>query len=224
VSTHLVTGAGSGIGAAVAERLHARGDTLVLLARSEERAERLRAAYPGALALVADLADPASLESLELPGSLDSLLHVAGVVDLGSLEELPLAGVRAQVDVNLVSPMVLTRLALPALRRSRGLVLFVNSTAGLTASPQWSAYAASKFGLRAVADSLRAEEVEHGVRVTTVFPGRTATSMQEKVHDQEGKEYDARRWIQPGTVADTILHVLDLPGDATIPEVVIRPG
>lgn len=224
MSTHLVTGAGAGIGAAVAERLHARGDTLVLLARSEERAERLRATYPGARALVGDLTDPASLESLELPESLDSLLHVAGVVDLGSVGEQPLAEVRAQVDVNLVSPIVLTRLALPALRRSRGLVLFVNSTAGLTASPQWSAYAASKSGLRAVADSLRAEEVDHGVRVTTVFPGRTATSMQEKVHDQEGKQYDARRWIQPGTVADTILHVLDLPGDATIPEVVIRPG
>jgi short-subunit dehydrogenase len=224
VSTHLVTGAGAGIGAAVAERLHARGDTLVLLARSEERAERFRATYPGARTLVADLADPASLESLELPGSLDSLLHVAGVVELGSVEAMPLAEVRAQVDVNLVSPMVLTRLALPALRRSRGLVLFVNSTAGLTASPQWAAYAGSKSGLRAVADSLRAEEADHGVRVTTVFPGRTATSMQEKVHDQEGKEYDARRWIQPGTVADTILHVLDLPGDATIPEVVIRPG
>jgi short-subunit dehydrogenase len=99
----------------------------------------------------------------------------------------------------------------------------VNSSAGLVANAGWAAYAASKFGLRALADALRAEEAEHGVRVTTVFPSRTATPMQEKVHEQEGRTYDARRWIQPGTVVDTILHVLDLPGDATVPEVVIRP-
>ena len=87
----------------------------------------------------------------------------------------------------------------------------MNSSAGLSASAEWSAYAASKFGLRALADALRAEEVEHGVRVTTVFPSRTATPMQEKVHEQEGRTYDASRWISPETVVDTILHVLDLP-------------
>ncbi len=99
----------------------------------------------------------------------------------------------------------------------------MNSGAGLAANPEWSAYAASKFGLRALADSLRAEEQEHGVRVTTVFPGRTATPMQQKVHQQEGKDYDASDWIDPATVANAILHVLDLPGDATISELMIRP-
>ena len=57
------------------------------------------------------------------------------------------------------------------------------------------------------------------MRVTTVFPSRTATPMQEKVHEQEGRTYDSSRWISPDTVVDTILHVLDLPADATIPEV-----
>ena len=101
--------------------------------------------------------------------------------------------------------------------------MVVNSGAGLTASATWSAYAASKFGIRAFADALRAEEQDHGVRVTTVYPSRTATPMQQKVHEQEGKVYDERLWIQPETVAATILHVLDLPPDATIPEVTIRP-
>jgi short-subunit dehydrogenase len=118
---------------------------------------------------------------------------------------------------------VLSRLCLPALRAARGTVVFVNSGAGLVAHPQWSAYAASKFGLRALADSLRAEEQEHGIRVTTVFPGRTATAMQEKVHAQEGKEYDPSDWIDPGTVVDAILHVLDLPDEATISDLTIRP-
>ena len=224
MSTHLITGAGSGIGAALADVLHARGDSLILLARSPERADELRARWDGAPTLVADLADAKSIAGLELPDSLDCVVHAAGVVDLGTVAELTAEQWREHLDVNLVAPAELTRLALPSLRASRGTVVFVNSGAGLHANPQWAAYAASKHGLRALADSLRAEEKEHGVRVTSVYPGRTATPMQEKVHDQEGKEYDAGEWIRPETVADAILHVLDLPRDATIPDVTVSPG
>lgn len=227
MATHFITGASSGIGAAVARELHARGDELVLLARSEPRAHELRQQYDGARVVVADLADPAGLEhalaEASLPPMLDSLLHIAGVVDLNPVGDLPLAEIREHLDVNLVAPMVLTRVCLPSLRAARGLVLVVNSSAGRTASANWSAYSASKFGVRAFADSLRAEEQEHGVRVTTVYPSRTATPMQEKVHAQEGEVYDRDRWIQPETVASSILHVLDLPRDATIPELTIRP-
>ena len=225
---HLVTGAGSGIGAALVGTLHERGDALVLLARSRERADDLAATYPGATTLVADLADPPGLEralaEADLPESLDSVVHVAGAVDLAPLAELDLADWQRQLDVNLTAPALVTRAALPALRAARGLVLFVNSGAGLAAHPDWSAYAASKFGLRALADALRGEEKPHGVRVTTVFPGRTATPMQEKVHRQEGRDYDASAWIDPRTVAATILHVLDLPRDATVPEVSVHPA
>ena len=224
MATHLVTGAGSGIGAELADRLHARGDHLVLLARTEERAADLRGRYVGADVLLVDLADLDAVAGLTgLPDALDSVHHVAGVVDLAPVAEQDATQVRAQIEVNLVAPALLSRLVVPAVRRARGLHLFVNSSAGLTASPTWSAYAASKFGLRALADSLRGEEVDHGVRVTTVFPSRTATPMQEKVHEQEGRTYDASRWISPATVVDTILHVLDLPPDATIPEVTVRP-
>ena len=220
--THLVTGAGSGIGAVVARRLLDRGDALVLLARSEERAAELRSAYDGADVQVADLSWPESVESLSLPSSLDSVVHAAGVVELGPVAELSVDDWASQLRVNLVAPAALTRVALPALRAARGTVVFVNSGAGLTAHPGWSAYAASKHGLRALADALRGEEPE--LRVTTVYPGRTATPMQEKVHDQEGKEYDASAWTRPETVADAILHVLDLPRDATMTDVTIRPG
>ena len=222
--THLITGAGSGIGAALTDALHERGDSLVLLARSSERAGELGARWDGATTLVADLADAPSLAGLELPDSLDSVVHAAGVVDLGTVEELTAEQWREHLDVNLVAPAELTRLALPALRAARGTIVFVNSGAGLHANPQWAPYAASKHGLRALADSLRAEEKEHGVRVSSVYPGRTGTPMQERVHDQEGKEYDAGDWIRPETVADAILHVLDLPRDATVPDVTVSPG
>ncbi|MCA1982386.1 SDR family oxidoreductase [Nocardioides nematodiphilus] len=214
---HLITGAGSGIGRVLAQRLLERGDEVHAVVRTAGRAPE------GCIELVADLADDAAVAALDLPGELDTVLHVAGVVELASVAEISAAGLREQLDVNLIAPVLLTRAALPALRAARGLVVFVNSSAGLSASPSWSAYAASKFGLRAVADALRAEEQASGVRVTTVFPSRTATPMQEKVHEQEGGVYDAARWIRPETVVDTILHVIDLPRDATIPDVTIRP-
>jgi NADP-dependent 3-hydroxy acid dehydrogenase YdfG len=222
--THLISGAGSGIGSALADVLHARGDALVLVARSQERAAELLSRYSGAQALVADLSDADSLESVDLPRSLDSVVHAAGVVALGPVADLTTRQWREHLDVNLLAPAELTRLALPGLRAARGTVVFVNSGAGLRANPEWAPYAASKHGLRALADALRAEEEGNGVRVTSVYPGRTATAMQARVHEQEGKEYDAGDWIRPETVADAIRHVIDLPRDATIPDVTVSPG
>ncbi|MEZ5192152.1 MAG: SDR family NAD(P)-dependent oxidoreductase, partial [Nocardioides sp.] len=186
--THVLTGAGSGIGRALADRLRDRGDRLVLLVRDAARIEELKADFPAAVFVEADLARPASLVGLRraVPDRVDSVLHVAGVVALAPVADDDLVSWQRQLDVNLTAPAVLTGELLPALRAGRGLVVLVNSTAGLAAGPGWSAYAAAKAGLRAFADSLRAEEAEHGVRVTSVFPGRTATPMQERVHAQEG--------------------------------------
>ncbi len=225
MTTHVLTGATSGIGAALARALTARGDHVVLLARGDAAASALSADFPQAQVLLADLADPGTLNGVgrQVDGDVESLVHVAGVVELAPVSRLRLHDWEEQIAVNLTSPAVLTRELLPHLRRSRGTAVFVNSSAGLTASADWSAYAASKFGLRAFADALRAEEIENGVRVTTVYPSRTATPMQEKVHEQEGRTYDASRWISPETVVMTILHVLDLPPDATIPDVTVRP-
>jgi short-subunit dehydrogenase len=225
MATHLLTGAGSGMGAVLADRLLERGDSLVLLARSTERAHDLRAELRDATVLVADLADAGAVEAVadQLPDSLDSVVHAAGIVDLGPVAELTTDVWQSQLAINLVAPALLTRICLPAVRAARGTVVFVNSGQGLAASPGWSAYAASKHGLRALADALRAEEQEHGVRVTTIYPGRTATPMQQKVHEQEGKEYDGSAWIEPDTVVDAILHVLDLPEDATVSDLTIRP-
>jgi NADP-dependent 3-hydroxy acid dehydrogenase YdfG len=225
--THLITGAGSGIGAALTRTLHERGDELLLVARSDERAADLRKEFAGAETLVADLAAPESLEkalaSTSLPGRLDSLVHAAGHVDLAPVADFDLTAWQRQLNVNLTAAALLLRAALPAIRAAGGTVVLVNSGAGLAAHPTWSAYAASKFGVRALADALRSEEAEHGVRVTSVYPGRTATPMQAKVHEQEGKEYDAGDWSTPETVAATILHVLDLPADSVIPDVMVRP-
>ncbi|AMG84764.1 MULTISPECIES: SDR family oxidoreductase [Microbacterium] len=227
MATHLLTGAGSGIGAVLARRLVERGDDVVVLARDAGRARQIAEELPGVSTLVGDLAQPGrlswALSKQSLPDRIDSLVHAAGVVDLGTVGELTPALWDQQLAVNLVAPAELTRLLLPVLRVSRGHVVFVNSGAGLRASPGWSAYAASKHGLRALADALRQEEAEHGIRVTSVYPGRTATPMQERVHRQEGQEYDATRFITPEAVATTILTALDLPRDAHLTDLTVRP-
>ncbi|MGA8245690.1 MAG: SDR family oxidoreductase, partial [Nocardioides sp.] len=168
-------------------------------------------------------ADEVAAVADQLPDRLDSVVHAAGVVDLGPVAELSTEAWQEQLAVNVVAPAVLTRVALPALRAAHGTVVFVNSGAGLTASPGWAAYAASKHALRAMADALRGEEQQYGVRVTTVYPGRTATPMQQKVHEQEGRAYRADDWIDPATVAGAILVVLDLAHDATVSDLSIRP-
>ncbi|GAA3026015.1 SDR family oxidoreductase [Microbacterium dextranolyticum] len=229
-STHVITGAGSGIGRLVAERLHARGDHLVLLARSAARAADLRTAFPGSTVVVADLARPDGLaralaeQDAVIPAAVDAIIHAAGVVHLGAVADLPVNAWESQLAVNLVAPAEVTRLLLPRVRAARGQVLFVNSGAGLNAHPEWSAYAASKHGLKALADALRTEEALHGVRVTSIYPGRTATPMQREVHAQEGAEYDPSRWIDPASVVAAILTALDLPRDAVISDLTVRPG
>ncbi|GAA1372534.1 SDR family oxidoreductase [Streptomyces beijiangensis] len=228
MATHVITGAGSGIGAAVARRLQERGDDIVLVARDRGRARQLEEQYPGAGSMVADLADPERISKSfgmqAMPEQVDSVLHIAGVVDLGPVAELRAGTWLQQLKANLVSPAELTRLFLPQLRVAHGHVVFVNSGAGLNAHAQWGAYAASKHGLKALADSLREEEHENGVRVTSVYPGRTASPMQAKVHSQEGKTYDAAQWIDPESVATTIVMALDLPRDAEVNDLTVRPG
>ncbi|MFI9327576.1 SDR family oxidoreductase [Kitasatospora sp. NPDC052868] len=228
MAAHLITGAGSGIGAVLAERLAERGDDLWLLARDARRAAQLRERFPTARTLVGDLGDPAKLSwafgHQELPVELDSLLHIAGVVELGPVGELPVKAWQETLNVNLVAPAELTRLLLPSLRLVKGHVVFVNSGAGLNAHGDWSAYAASKHGLKALADALRQEEHGNGVRVTSVYPGRVATAMQVKVHQQEGRDYDAERWIAPESVVKALLTALDLPRDAEITDITVRPG
>lgn len=211
MALHLVTGAASGIGADLAARLEARGDQVIRVTRQDVDLEDLAAVERWAAGLAARTEH------------LDSLCHVAGTVELAPVADLDLADWTRQLDVNLSAPAVITAALLSALRAASGTVVFVNSSAGLVANAGWSAYAASKFGLRALADALRAEESAHGVRVTSVFPSRTATPMQEKVHEQEGRTYDAARWIRPGTVSEAVIGVLDLPADATVPEITLRP-
>ncbi len=226
----LVTGGGSGIGAAIALALAARGARLALVGRTAAKLEEVagRAAPPPALCWPADLADDEQVERLaervegEL-GGLEVLIHSAAVLALGPVGSAPVAELDAQYRTNLRAPYLLTQRLLPLLRAAQGQVVFVNSSSGLAARAEVGQYAATKHGLKALADSLRAEENERGVRVLSVYPGRTASPLQAVIHEWEGRPYRPERIAQPEDVAATIVAALELPRTAEVTDLQIRP-
>jgi NADP-dependent 3-hydroxy acid dehydrogenase YdfG len=94
----------------------------------------------------------------------------------------------------------------------------------MRAVPRWSAFVASKAALRELADSLRAEEAHHGLRVTTIYPGGTATELLQKVRGQFGRPYEPSECIQPATLASLVLGVLEAPADAHVTELCVVPA
>lgn len=128
---------------------------------------------------------------------------------------------RATFEVNVFGAVALTLALLPALRAARGQVVFINSGAGQKVSPGMASYSASKFALRAFADSLRADEPT--LRVTTVYPGRVDTEMQRDLVAYEGGEYDPARFLRAETVAEAVAHAVRTPADAHLHELVLRP-
>ncbi|MGB3473158.1 MAG: SDR family oxidoreductase [Mycobacterium sp.] len=218
--TALITGAGGGIGSAIAEAL-APTHTLLLAGRPSTRldavAERL-----GATTWPLDLADVDGIEAAtEIVDELDVLVHNAGVMLPGAAGESYIEEWRATFEVNVFGAVALTLALLPALRAARGHVVFINSGAGQRVSAGMASYSASKFALRAFADSLRSDEPD--LRVTTVYPGRVDTDMQQDLVAYEGGEYDPARFLRPGTVAEVVAAAIRTPAEAQLQEVVVRP-
>ena len=219
----LVTGASRGIGRAIAEALSPSHHVLVG-GRDAALVAEVVAGLESAEPLAVDLTDEAALaESVAGIERLDLLVHSAGVVAYGPLAASTGAEWNEVLAVNVVAPATLTRLLLPALRAAGGLVVFVNSGAGLRASPGWSVYAASKFALTALADALRAEE-HGGVRVTSLHPGRVATDMQSRLNELEGRAYDPANYLDPAEVARAVRLAVDLPPDASLDALRIGPA
>ncbi|MFC4555055.1 SDR family oxidoreductase [Georgenia faecalis] len=220
----LVTGAARGIGRAIAAAL-ADDAALVLTVRRPADAEELRSAFPGAQVLLLDLAAPAAVAGAcaGLP-DVDALVHCAGVEGVAPAADLTPDLLAAVLTTNVAGPVELTRTLLPGLRRQRGHVVFVSSTAALRTIPGWSAYTASKAAVRAYADTLRAEEAAHHVRVTSVFPGRTDTGMQRRIAAQAGREFDPATAMDAASVAGAVRYVLDAPADAVVPELTVEPA
>jgi short-subunit dehydrogenase len=128
-----------------------------------------------------------------------------------------------QYRINVRAPYVLTQALLPMLRSRPGQIVFINSSVGLRAKANVGQYAATKHALKAIADSLRDEVNKEGIRVLSVFLGRTATPMQAAIHEMEGRAYHAERLMQSDDVAAMVINALNLPRSAEVTDISIRP-
>lgn len=225
----VVTGAGSGIGRAIAEALAHDGMNLVLVGRTARTlAETAQRCGESQVQLVAaDITTEGGIEAVRCaaPASLRVLVHSAGLFLDRPVADTTGFDWDALGSVNLRGPMRLTAACLAALRaEGGGHVVFVNSTAGLRAGSGAGAYAASKHALRAAADALRQEVNADGIRVLSVFPGRTDTPMQEAILRAEGRTARPRTLLHPEDIAAVVLAALRLPARAEVSELTIRPS
>jgi NAD(P)-dependent dehydrogenase (short-subunit alcohol dehydrogenase family) len=229
----LVTGASSGVGRAIAIALSRQGAAVCVVGRNPanlaETAACAREFSAEVTELQVDLTDETQLPRLlrvleKTDGRLDILVHGAGVIFQDPLLRAAIEDLDIQYATNVRAPYLLTQRLLPLLTAARGQIVFLNSSAALTARrPEIGQYSATKHALKAIADSLREEVNPEGVRVLSVYLGRTATPMQEAICRQEGRVYCPERLLQPNDVASVVINALALPCTAEVTEISIRP-
>ena len=228
----VVTGASSGVGRAIAVALARQGARLALIGRNPARLAETVAEtrlFSTATDFLIDLAHDEKAQSLlqyldAEGGGLDVLIHSAGIIHQGLLEQSSIQDLDNQYVLNVRVPYSLTKALLPYLAKARGQVVFINSSAGLSAKrPDAGQYAATKHALKAIADSFREEVNPKGMRVLSVYLGRTATPMQEELFQQSGREYHPESLLQPDDVASLVVHSLLLPPSAEVTDISVRP-
>lgn len=195
----LITGGSRGLGFALAREFLNRGASVMLAARTESdlrRAKERLAEGERVQIYGGDLTEAAHLqgvidETVRRFGGLDVLVNCAGIIQTGPLGDMTEEDFREIMEVNAFTPLRLTLLAEPHLKRSRGRVLIVSSVGGKVAVPHLTPYSVSKFASAGVGQALRAELAREGVSVTTALPAlmRTGSARQAQVKGQQEKEY-----------------------------------
>ena len=235
-SVAVITGAGSGVGRAVAVELAASGGTPVLVGRSrgplDETAALVEDGGGRSLVLPADVTDAAAVTTVfdraaaELEG-IDALILSAGIGSYGPIESYPLADWQATIATNLTGPFLCAQAAIPHLRRrGGGAIVAVSSGAGKQGYPDLGAYSASKFGLMGLMQGLAGEVGGDGIKVSTVVPGsiltpfggRTVAEKREAMASDPSKKY-----LAPEDVAEAILFLLRQPRHAWTQELNLWP-
>lgn len=230
--TAVVTGATSDIGRAVCLGLAAGGADLCLLGRDAGSLDLVAKQTGSVTDRVAvhrlDLEDEGSVAHVaewlgRETGRVDILVHSAGIFEMAPHADTSIADFDRLYRTNVRGPYALTQALLPLLRANHGQIVFMNSTVGLEARAGVGQYAATHHALRAIADALRAEVNPDGVRVLSVYLGRTATARQARIFRLEGRPYAPELLMQPADVAEMVLAALRLSRTAEVTEIRMRP-
>ncbi len=222
----VVTGASRGIGAAIATALAGAGATVVRLARSLADGEE-----GPFFNLTCDLTDSTLLkratdEVLAEFGPPHIVVNNAGGFLLRLFEETTAQELEEQLALNLVAPFNVTRAFLPAMRSAgRGHLVTIGSIADHAAFPENAAYAASKFGLRGLHETLVAEYRGTGIRLTLVSPGPTDTELWDPFDPDLRAGFTPRaKMLQPGDVAEAVVFAVTRPSHVVVSEIRVGPA
>ena len=221
----IVSGGSSGIGKATAEALTTHGAIVESLGRrigDESSPAPSYQRHQVDLTRDEDVSRFAEYVAREY-GRVDVLIHSAAMLTMGPVGAASIAQFDELYRINVRGALTLTQNLLDLLRSSRGHIVFLNSSLGLAGKKDFALYSSTKHALKGLADSLREEVNADGLRVTTVYVGRTATPMQALLHSWEGRSYKPDTLLQPSDVASVVLSVLSMPSTAEITDVTIRP-
>jgi NADP-dependent 3-hydroxy acid dehydrogenase YdfG len=228
----VVTGASSDIGRAIAVSLAEQGAAVCAAGRNAARlGETVARAqfHSRVLPFQADLSVDEGVNRLhqvlaqEL-GGVDILIHSAGVIQHNLMSTARIEDLDAQYATDLRAPYLLTKSLLPMLKASHGQVVFINSSLGVNAKrPDVGQFAATQHAIKAIADSLREEVNRDGIRVLSLYLGRTATPRQQRLYEQDGRVYQPELLMQPEDVAAMVIRSLTLPRTAEVTDISMRP-
>ena len=213
----LITGAGKGIGKAIALALAKEGVNVILIARTQDEidsvAAKVRSLRVKALAITADVADINSVnaaveQALAEFGTIDILINNAGIAAFGKFLELEPTDWERIIQVNLMGTYYVTRAVLPnMIERQTGDIINISSTAGLSGNALTSAYSASKFAVLGLTESLMQEVRKHNIRVTALTPSTVATEMAKDLKLTDG---NPEKVMQAEDMAELIIAQLKL--------------
>lgn len=235
----LITGASSGIGAATAELLAARGYCLALVARRSDQlkllVDRIKQTGGHADFFCADVSCEQQVnhvvaDVLTKFGSIDVLINSAGIIRPGVISDQPSEQWRDTFDINVLAPMLMAQAVIPAMRdKQAGHIINISSNAAkIPGGVGQASYAASKYAVTAFSSSLRKEVAEDGIRVTVIEPGTTATDIADSIPDDM-----ARRGIrdhvhksssmQAIDIAEAVLYAISQPPRVNVSEIWLTP-
>jgi len=224
VGAVLVTGASSGIGRAVCEKLLEEGFAVIGLSRWIKRKPLQHKNFS---ALACDLRDFEQLAQkikplLKTPGALSGAIFCAGAGYFGKLEQLDFKKIQALIELNLLSPMYLSKLLLAYFKtQSSGRLIFIGSEAALQGTQKGTAYCASKFGLRGFVQALSAECRQAGLNISLINPGMVDTEFFEALDFKPGA--DQSNHIPVNSIAECVYNVLCADHNALIEEINLMP-
>jgi short-subunit dehydrogenase len=220
----LVTGASSGIGEAVARLFAQEGYRVSMAARRLDRLNALAGEIEmkggQALAVRTDITKYEDIQhlianTLDQYGQIDILVNNAGFGRIKWLEELdPMEDIQAQIQTNLIATILVAREVLPSMiERRSGHIINMGSMGGLVASPTYTIYSASKFGLRGFTEALRREIGVYGIQVSGIYPGAVKTEFKQQagIYRKTGRTTPASLLLEPGDVARAVLSVVRRP-------------